>query len=175
MRRAPRHVPIHPDKQGPPLAQRRVVAGPVRGAVAGGCWFAYAARLTAGIRSVNPRSSDFCNNAVQALDCAEAHRNWCQYVRKFLAFHPQGNIILAHRPKRADSIARKRGGASSLGAVATLVLRPRAARLSLGTWTASERHAATLNARRHFPSAFSCRDISLRCGASVSSTAHVLA
>ena len=50
MRRAPGHVLVDPDQQRPPLAQRRVVAGPVRRAIAGGRWLAHAARLTAWIR-----------------------------------------------------------------------------------------------------------------------------
>jgi len=53
-RRAPSHVLVEPDQQRPPLAQRCVVAGPVRRAIAGGWWLAHAARLTAWIREVNP-------------------------------------------------------------------------------------------------------------------------
>ena len=51
------------DQQSPPLPQRRIVAGPVRRAVAGGRWLAHAARLTAWINEMNHQTSEFCNNA----------------------------------------------------------------------------------------------------------------
>ena len=53
-RRAPGHLLVDPDQQRPPPAQRRVVAGPVRRAVAGGRWLAHATRITAWIREENP-------------------------------------------------------------------------------------------------------------------------
>ena len=62
---APGHVLVHPDQQRAALAQRRVIAGPVRRAVAGGRWLAHAARVTAWIREVDPLSSEMCNNAYQ--------------------------------------------------------------------------------------------------------------
>jgi hypothetical protein len=63
MRREPSHLPVQPDQKGPALAKRRSVAGPIRRAIAGGCWLAHPARLTAWIRRVNPSRTEFCNNA----------------------------------------------------------------------------------------------------------------
>ena len=71
-RRAPGHVRVHPDQQRSPLAQRCVVAGPVRRATAGGRWLAHAARLTAWIPKVNPPSSDLCNNVARSPQIAQA-------------------------------------------------------------------------------------------------------
>jgi len=62
-RRAPGHVPVDPDQQRSPVAQRRVVAGPLRRAVAGGRWLAHAARLTAWIRDMNTLQGSPCNDA----------------------------------------------------------------------------------------------------------------
>lgn len=64
-RREPGHLLVDPDQQRPPLPQRRVVAGPVRRAIAGGRWLAHAACLTAWIREVNPPQTEFCNNAAE--------------------------------------------------------------------------------------------------------------
>ena len=56
--RLPGDVLVHPDQQRPTLAQRPVVAGPVRRAIAGGTWLAHAFRLTAWIRKVSPMASE---------------------------------------------------------------------------------------------------------------------
>ena len=63
MGRKPGHILVQPDQQRAALAQCSVVVGPVGRAVAGGGWLAHAARVTAGIREVNPLSSEMCNNA----------------------------------------------------------------------------------------------------------------
>jgi len=63
MRREPGHLLVQPDQQRAPLAQRRRVAGPVRRAIAGGCWLAHAVCLTAWIHDVNPPRSELCNSA----------------------------------------------------------------------------------------------------------------
>ena len=62
-RRAPGHALVDPDRHRPPPAQRRVVAGPVRGAMAGRRWLAHPTRVTAWIREETPLSSEMCNNA----------------------------------------------------------------------------------------------------------------
>lgn len=62
-RREHGHALVQRDQQRPALAERRCVAGPVRSAVTGGRWLAHAARLTAWIHDVNPKWSEFCNNA----------------------------------------------------------------------------------------------------------------
>ena len=61
--RVPSHLLVQPDQQRPTLAERGVVAGPVRRAVAGGCRIAHPTRLTTGFLAVNPAWSEFCNNA----------------------------------------------------------------------------------------------------------------
>ncbi|MEP4529281.1 MAG: hypothetical protein ABJ050_18345, partial [Paracoccaceae bacterium] len=48
----------------PALAERSVVGGPIRRAVAGGFGLAHAIGLTAWIRDVNPPPREFCNNAL---------------------------------------------------------------------------------------------------------------
>lgn len=63
MRRQPSHVLVHPGQHRAAPAQRRVVAGPIRRAVAGGRWLAHTPHLTAWIRAVNHQKSEFCNNA----------------------------------------------------------------------------------------------------------------
>ena len=67
MRRQPSHILVDPDQHRAALAQRRIVASPVRRAVAGGKRPAYANRLTACIHSVNRPQSEFCNNDVRIV------------------------------------------------------------------------------------------------------------
>src|SRR6056297_3060006 len=62
-RRVPGHVLVHPDQQRHPLAQRRVVAAPVRRARAGGRRLAHTPPLTPWIRVVNPLALEMCNDA----------------------------------------------------------------------------------------------------------------
>ena len=63
MWREPSHFLVQPDEKLPALAQRRVVAGPVRSAVAGGERLARATRVTAWSHIVNCPQSELCNNA----------------------------------------------------------------------------------------------------------------
>jgi len=64
IRRVPSHLLVQPDQQRPALAERSVVGGPIRRAVAGGFGLAHAIGLTAWIRDVNPPPREFCNNAI---------------------------------------------------------------------------------------------------------------
>lgn len=84
MRREPGHLLVQPDQQRAALLQRRIVAGPVRRAVAGGFWFRHTDHLTAWIREVNPAWAEFCNNAAYEATGRDRRRpvatGFCQRV-----------------------------------------------------------------------------------------------
>lgn len=63
VRREPRYVIVEPDQHLTALAQRGIVGGPVRGAVAGWRRLRHDALLTSWIPAVNPHRLRFCNNA----------------------------------------------------------------------------------------------------------------
>jgi hypothetical protein len=65
MRHEPGHLLVQPNQQRTTLLQCGGIAGPVRGAVAGGLRLTHATRLTAWIHDVNPPMSELCNNAGQ--------------------------------------------------------------------------------------------------------------